>query len=40
MPDHEPVEMSFKDPREAVASGLMAAPEVHVMKILLGEETA
>jgi 8-oxo-dGTP pyrophosphatase MutT (NUDIX family) len=40
VPDHEPVEMSFKDPREAVASGLMAAPEVHVMKILLGEETA
>jgi 8-oxo-dGTP pyrophosphatase MutT (NUDIX family) len=40
VPDHEPVEMSFKDPREAIASGLMAAPELHVMKTLLGEETA
>lgn len=36
VPDHEPVEMSFKDPREAIASGLMAAPEVHVLTALLG----
>jgi 8-oxo-dGTP pyrophosphatase MutT (NUDIX family) len=37
VPDHEPVEMSFKDPRDAVASGLMADPETHVLTALLGE---
>jgi 8-oxo-dGTP pyrophosphatase MutT (NUDIX family) len=34
-PPHEPVEMSFKDPREAMASGLMAAPETAVLEALL-----
>ncbi len=34
-PPHEPVEMSFKDPREAMMSGLMAAPEVVVLEALL-----
>ena len=34
-PPHEPVEMSFKDPREAMTSGLMAAPEVAVLERLL-----
>ena len=34
-PPHEPVEMSFKDPREAMTSGLMAAPEVAVLEALL-----
>ena len=34
-PPHEPVEMSFKDPREAMMSGLMAAPEMAVLESLL-----
>lgn len=34
-PPHEPVEMSFKDPREAMMSGLMADPEMAVLKALL-----
>ncbi len=34
-PPHEPVEMSFKDPREAMMSGLMAAPEMAVLETLL-----
>ncbi len=34
-PPHEPVEMSFKDPREAMMSGLMAAPELAVLETLL-----
>ena len=34
-PPHEPVEMSFKHPREAIMSGLMAAPEVAVLEALL-----
>jgi len=34
-PPHEPVEMSFKHPREAIMSGLMAAPEVAVLETLL-----
>ena len=34
-PPHEPVEMSFKHPREAIDSGLMAAPEVAVLEALL-----
>ena len=34
-PPHEPVEMSFKDPREAMMSGLMADPEVAVLETLL-----
>ena len=33
-PPHEPVEMSFKDPRAAINSGLMAEPEVAVLKRL------
>ncbi len=31
-PPHEPVEMSFKHPREAIESGLMAAPEMAVLE--------
>lgn len=34
-PPHEPVEMSFRHPREAVDSGLMAAPEMAVLEALL-----
>ncbi len=34
-PPHEPVEMSFKQPREAMISGLMAAPEMAVLETLL-----
>lgn len=34
-PPHEPVEMSFKHPREAITSGLMAAPEMAVLECLL-----
>ena len=34
-PPHEPVEMSFKHPREAIGSGLMAEPEVAVLETLL-----
>ena len=34
-PPHEPVEMSFKHPREAIMSGLMAAPEMAVLEALL-----
>ena len=34
-PPHEPVEMSFKDPREAMMSGLMAEPEMAVLETLL-----
>ena len=34
-PPHEPVEMSFKHPREAIGSGLMAEPEVAVLESLL-----
>ena len=36
VPEHEPVEIAFKDPAEAIASGLMAEPEVHVLRRLLG----
>ncbi len=32
VPDHEPVEMSFKDPEEALASGLMAEPETVALR--------
>ena len=35
VPAHEPVEMSFKAPAEAVASGLMAEPEVEVLTALM-----
>ena len=38
-PPHEPVEMSFKDPREAMMSGLMAAPEVVVLEALLNSSS-
>ena len=34
-PPHEPLELSFKLPREAIMSGLMAAPEVAVLEALL-----
>ena len=34
-PPHEPVEMSFKQPREAIESGLMAAPEIAVLESFL-----
>ena len=34
-PPHEPMQMSFKEPREAMASGLMAAPEIAVLEALL-----
>ena len=37
VPAHEPVEMRFRSPAEAIASGLMAAPEVHVLTALIGE---
>ncbi len=36
VPAHEPVEIDFKDPREAVASGLMAEPETFVLRRVLG----
>ncbi len=36
VPAHEPVEISFRDPREAVASGLMAEPEIFVLRDVLG----
>ena len=39
VPPHEPVEISFKDPAEAVASGLMAEPEQAALKLTLGETT-
>ena len=38
-PPHEPVEMSFKHPREAIESGLMADPEVAVLEALLKPPT-
>ena len=34
-PPHEPVEMSFRHPREAIDSGLMADPEIAVLEALL-----
>ena len=36
VPAHEPVEISFRDPGEAVASGLMAEPEIFVLRDVLG----
>ncbi len=36
VPAHEPVEISFTDPGEAVASGLMAEPEIFVLRDVLG----
>ena len=36
VPAHEPVEISFREPGEAVASGLMAEPEIFVLKDVLG----
>jgi 8-oxo-dGTP pyrophosphatase MutT (NUDIX family) len=35
VPAHEPVEISFKDPAEAVASGLMAEPEQVALRLAL-----
>ncbi|MFQ5959509.1 MAG: NUDIX hydrolase [Alphaproteobacteria bacterium] len=32
VPDHEPVEMRFKEPQEALASGLMAEPETVALR--------
>lgn len=32
VPDHEPVEMSFRDPQEALAGGLMAEPEIVALR--------
>ena len=34
VPDHEPVEMTFRTPAEALASGLMAEPEKIAMALL------
>jgi 8-oxo-dGTP pyrophosphatase MutT (NUDIX family) len=34
VPPHEPVELSFKTPDEALASGLMAEPEKIAMRLL------
>ncbi len=36
VPPHEPVEIDFKDPKDAVASGLMAEPETVVLRRVLG----
>ncbi|MFQ5985265.1 MAG: NUDIX domain-containing protein [Alphaproteobacteria bacterium] len=36
-PPHEPVELSFKRPEEAIQSGLMAAPEVVALKRALAD---
>ena len=35
VPAHEPVEMSFHTPAEAIASGLMAEPEIQVLSALM-----
>ena len=32
VPPHEPVEIGFKDPEEAIASGLMAEPEIVALR--------
>ena len=32
VPEHEPVEMSFRDPQEALAGGLMAEPEIVALR--------
>ncbi len=37
VPPHEPVEISFKSPAEAIASGLMAEPEKLVLRKLMME---
>ena len=37
VPPHEPVEISFKEPAEAVASGLMAEPEQVALRLALAE---
>jgi 8-oxo-dGTP pyrophosphatase MutT (NUDIX family) len=37
VPPHEPVEVSFKPPAEAIASGLMAEPEKHVLRRMMAE---
>ena len=38
VPAHEPVEVSFKTPAEAIASGLMAEPEKHVLRRLMADD--
>ena len=37
VPPHEPVEISFKPPAEAIASGLMAEPEKLVLRKVMME---
>ncbi len=37
VPPHEPIEISFKPPAEAIASGLMAEPEKLVLRKLMME---
>ena len=37
VPPHEPVEISFKAPAEAIASGLMAEPEKLVLRRLMAQ---
>ncbi len=37
VPPHEPVEMSFKTPQEAIASGLMAEPEKIALRLAFGD---
>ena len=37
VPPHEPVEISFRTPAEAIASGLMAEPEKLVLRRLMAE---
>ena len=38
VPPHEPVEISFKPPAEAIASGLMAEPEKLVLRRLVAAD--
>ena len=38
VPPHEPVEISFKPPAEAIASGLMAEPEKLVLRKVMMED--
>ena len=38
VPPHEPVEISFKPPAEAIASGLMAEPEKLVLRRLMAAD--
>jgi len=40
VPPHEPVELSFRTPEEALASGLMAEPEKLAMRLLFDHQPA